>query len=157
MSKSKAKAKAKAKAKEKLTRAQRAAEMWASGVRPVKIASHAWDVQGSNGRFYQVEELPDGTYNCTCPDGLYRSHSGEMCKHVLVVLMLMADDARAAEDQIQIKTCDSCARARNHNAPYLLCGSWLHALVQHDKPACDHYTTTAVSEAKGQDADLLIV
>jgi hypothetical protein len=122
----------------KMSRGERAAEMFASGARPIKIASHAWDVEGSNGRLYQVEELVDGTFNCTCPDALYRSHSGELCKHELLVLMAEGFDAKAAEDLA--KTCDSCGRASNHNAPYLMC-SWLCAFVQHDKTACDHWET----------------
>jgi hypothetical protein len=74
--------------KQKLSRADKARQLFEAGVRPVQIASHAWEVAGSNGRAYQVQELADGTFQCTCPDALYRSHQGEMCKHAELLLLV---------------------------------------------------------------------
>jgi hypothetical protein len=116
------------------TRQDRAQALFESGARPIKIASHAWDVEGSNGRLYQVEELPDGAYNCTCPDQLYRGHSGETCKHIDLVLMTEGFDARAAEDKI----CETCAEAVNKSAPYLFCPRD-RAHYSHKRPGCGHW------------------
>jgi hypothetical protein len=71
----------------KLTREQKAKQLFDDGVRPIRTAD-GFMVLGSKGEFYDIEELADGTFQCTCPDALYRSHQGEMCKHAELLLLV---------------------------------------------------------------------
>jgi hypothetical protein len=68
---------------QKTTREEKAQQLYAAGVHPIKT-NDGWMVPGSNGKMYDVTCNYD-QWNCTCPDALYRSHQGEMCKHVLLI------------------------------------------------------------------------
>src|ERR1019366_1371300 len=76
-----------AQTKEKITREARAVEMFRKGVMVTRTAT-GYEIPGSNGNVYDITETEDGCLFCTCPDALYRSHQGEMCKHVLLVEMV---------------------------------------------------------------------
>jgi hypothetical protein len=71
----------------KLTREEKALEMFSKGV-IVRRTQDGYEVPGSNGSVYDITETEDGCLFCTCPDALYRSHQGEMCKHSLLVEMV---------------------------------------------------------------------
>lgn len=71
----------------KLTREEKALEMFSKGVL-VTRTQDGYEVPGSNGNVYDITETEDGCLFCTCPDALYRSHQGEMCKHSLLVEMV---------------------------------------------------------------------
>jgi hypothetical protein len=73
--------------KEKQTRQERARELFKSGVRPFQWGRNSWSVEGSKGE-YQVQRDND-VWTCNCPDGNYRAHQGELCKHVLLVQMFL--------------------------------------------------------------------
>ena len=68
--------------KPKLTREDRARKAWNDGERPITTAD-GWMVLSSNKHdYYNVHELADGTYECECPDFLYRHQL--MCRHILL-------------------------------------------------------------------------
>lgn len=75
--------------KPKLTREEKALEMFTSGV-IVRRTEGGWEVPGSNGNSYEVQNNYD-VWNCTCPDFLYRG-GGELCKHIHLVLMIQEMD-----------------------------------------------------------------
>ena len=72
--------------KQKMTRTEKAQLLYDGGVRPVDVCKGLWTVPGSQGE-YEVTKDSKGTFNCSCPDSLYRSHQGESCKHVSLVIM----------------------------------------------------------------------
>lgn len=71
--------------KPKQTREERADELFRKGVIVTRTAD-GYSVPGSNGNVYEITEMEDGCLWCTCPDALYRSHAGELCKHSLLAL-----------------------------------------------------------------------
>ena len=73
--------------KAKTTRAERAVALFKSGMRPRSEGRDVWSVEGSKGAQYEVRKLADGEFDCSCPDGLYRSHQGELCKHIILTQM----------------------------------------------------------------------
>jgi uncharacterized Zn finger protein len=81
------------------TRAEKAVMLFKSGVRPRSEGRDVWTVEGSKGVQYEVRKLADGEFDCSCPDGLYRSHQGELCKHILLVLMAL-DEQQAIESMV---------------------------------------------------------
>lgn len=81
------------------TRAERAQTLFKSGVRPRSEGRDVWTVEGSKGAQYEVTRLNDGEFMCDCPDGLYRSHQGELCKHILLVLMTL-DESQALDEMV---------------------------------------------------------
>jgi hypothetical protein len=85
--------------KAKTTRAERAVALFKSGMRPRSEGRDVWSVEGSKGAQYEVRKLADGEFDCSCPDGLYRSHQGELCKHILLVLMAL-DEQQALESMV---------------------------------------------------------
>jgi hypothetical protein len=129
-------------AKTKLTREQKAQALYVDGVRPLLIGPNEWSVPGSNGTSYEVREETDGTYTCSCPDALYRSHDGELCKHVLLV-RLCADLESQAVEHVEQHKCQACARASNLNAPYLWCGRD-KSHYAHERAACGSFTGRVV-------------
>jgi hypothetical protein len=73
--------------KPKLTREQKALKMFEGGVL-AKKTDDGWEVPSeTNGDTYTVSENYD-VWNCTCPDAMFRSHQGELCKHSLLVIMI---------------------------------------------------------------------
>ncbi len=121
----------------KLTREQKAKQLFDDGVRPIRTAD-GFMVLGSKGEFYDIEKLADGTFNCGCPDGYFRAHQGESCKHVLLVLMCQEFD--------QAASCDQCERASNLNAPHVWCARD-HAHYEHDRPVCGSFDVATGREA----------
>jgi hypothetical protein len=85
--------------KAKTTRAERAVALFKSGMRPRSEGKDVWTVEGSKGAQYEVTRLGDGEFMCDCPDGLYRSHQGELCKHILLVLMAL-DEQQAVDSLV---------------------------------------------------------
>jgi predicted nucleic acid-binding Zn finger protein len=82
--------------KTKLTRTAKAQQLFNAGVRPVTVCNGLWTVPGSQGE-YEVTKDSNGAFNCSCPDSLYRSHQGESCKHVLLIIMSEAADSKATK------------------------------------------------------------
>lgn len=123
-------------AKPKLTRQEKAQALYNQGVRPQLIGPRTWEVIGSQA--YEVREETDGSYFCDCPDALYRSHDGELCKHVLLVRL--CEEAQAQVEQH--KTCEACGQAHNLNAPYLYCDRD-RAHYEHDRTACRSFAGSA--------------
>jgi len=85
-------------AKEKLTRAQKAKQLFDAGVRPIETAD-GWIVLGSKD-LYEVQELPDSSWTCNCPDMLYRGHGGsgvDLCKHIQLVRLCQEFDRAVCE------------------------------------------------------------
>jgi hypothetical protein len=80
-------AKSRTEKKAKTTRAERAVALFKSGMRPRSEGRDVWTVEGSKGALYEVRKLADGEFDCSCPDGLYRSHQGELCKHIILTQM----------------------------------------------------------------------
>jgi hypothetical protein len=74
-----------AKTQTKLTRIERADIEHYKGMRPEPVTRGLWAVFGTHE--YKVSKETDGTFSCTCPDALYRSHQGELCKHILEVIL----------------------------------------------------------------------
>jgi hypothetical protein len=69
---------------QKLSRAERAQLLYDGGVRPVEVCKGLWTVEGTQGE-YEVTKDSNGTFNCSCPDSLYRSHHGQLCYHAQLV------------------------------------------------------------------------
>ena len=80
----------------KMTRTEKAQLLYDGGVRPVDVCKGLWTVPGSQGE-YEVTKDSNGTFNCSCPDSLYRSHQGESCKHVLLIIMSEAAASAASK------------------------------------------------------------
>jgi uncharacterized Zn finger protein len=78
--------------------------LFKSGMRPRSEGRDVWAVEGSKGAQYEVTRLGDGEFMCDCPDGLYRSHQGELCKHILLVLMAL--DEQQALDSVVLRDAE---------------------------------------------------
>ena len=86
------------------TRAEKAVMLFKAGVRPRSEGRDVLTVEGSKGALYEVRKLADGEFDCSCPDGLYRSHQGELCKHILLVLMAL--DEQQAFDSLVLSDAE---------------------------------------------------
>jgi hypothetical protein len=75
------------KSSKRTTRAEKAQALFKSGVRPIEWSADCWTVKGSKGE-YTIKRDND-VFTCNCPDGLYRSHQGELCKHILLVQLFI--------------------------------------------------------------------
>ena len=87
-------------AKEKLTREEKAAQMFRTGVIARKTQD-GWEVPGSNGTTYEVREDFD-QWTCSCPDYTFRGHTGPLCKHILFI-MLLRNVAPVIDHDIHLK------------------------------------------------------
>ena len=94
----------KTRSKVRTTRAEKAAMLFKSGMRPRSEGRDVWTVEGSKGAQYEVRKLADGEFDCSCPDGLYRSHQGELCKHILLVLIAL--DEQQALDSLVLQDAE---------------------------------------------------
>jgi hypothetical protein len=85
--------------KPKLTRSQRARNLFNAGVRPVRTAD-GWLVMSSSGKeFYDVTET-GGCLYCNCPDSVFRSHQGELCYHAQLVELCLGFDRMVCADDV---------------------------------------------------------
>ena len=92
--------------KQKLSRADKARQLFKSGIRPINTGAHTWEILGSRGELYEIEELTSGSFNCSCPDMTWRGHGGigrendggRLCKHIELVLMCREFDNMVASD-----------------------------------------------------------
>jgi hypothetical protein len=85
--------------KPKLTREQKARNLFNAGVRPIKTAD-GWEVMGSNGAFYEVREELDGEWLCSCADFQFRGFGAtatDLCKHIQLVRLCEEFDRAVCE------------------------------------------------------------
>jgi len=84
----------------KLTRAEKAAAMYAAGVQ-VKKTEDGWLVPGSNPLSEYEVRCEYDQWLCSCPDATFRGHGGsatDLCKHSQLIRIIL--DMEKLHEQI---------------------------------------------------------
>lgn len=89
----------------KLSRSEKALQMFRTGKIATRTEDGYWLVPGHNGNEYEVREMP-GTFLCSCPDATYRGHGGsatDLCKHAQFIILLRESEKRRDDEVIAKK------------------------------------------------------
>ena len=133
----------------KISREEKGRLLYDGGVRPVQTGHNEWTVHSAhNPEAYVVSRTEGDMWSCTCPDFSFRLIP---CKHCYCVMLSLASEI---VHEVR-ETCETCERAANHAAPYVLC-SWERAFVPHEKVACAHYLPHAIVSADALVPDLVV-
>ena len=128
----------------KTTREEKARLLYDGGVRPVALSDSVWEIHSARRpESYLVQKWGGDNWECSCPDHVNRL---AVCKHILLTQMCY--------EQHEVKTCETCGRAKNRSAPYLWC-DFERAFKAHNAMACGHWT--AHEQKQSQEAELIVV